>query len=322
MDYAKLLRDPQHTTANYIARKAPLGRDHIAHVQRLRDTQLLLLGKLENIRAKQREISTTIKHGLVDREEAVRQAKKLKARAAEYEVNLTATDSELLELALALPNFSDPRAPLGPEPNAKQIDLFGPEALPADPKRDHLSIAGHYGWVDNDASVTTTGSSWPYLKGALALLEHALVNYALSKAIAAGYTPVSPPDVVRTDIAWRCGFQPRDVEGTPAQTYHLQTAPGASELCLAGTAEISLAGMFADRILDGASIPARVVGVGRAFRAEAGARGADTRGLYRVHQFTKVELFTVCPAEVDEEEMNRIGDVQKAIAEGLGLTVR
>ena len=324
LDYNCLLSSPELTTQNHLARKSPLPlrHNHVPHLKRLRDTQLVLLQKLDTIRARQKELSEIIKHNLSDRDEAVRQAKKLKTRVGEYEFNLVDTEAELLELGLLLPNFSHPSSPIGSEEHAVEIERSGPEPRETDPNRDHLRIANRLGWLDNEASTTATGSSWPYLKGASSLLEQALINHALSIAVQHGFTPVSPPDVIRTDLAWRCGFQPRDPTYGASQTYHLQTEDGSPELCLAGTAEIPLAGLFANRVFNHGDLPKKVVGVGRAFRAEAGARGADTRGLYRVHQFTKVELFAVTANGESEDMMEEIGRVQREIAKGLGLTVR
>lgn len=260
---------------------------------------------------------------MADREEARRQAKKLKSRIGDYESTLSDTEAELLELGLALPNDTHSSSPIGGEEKAVELERFGPDPIHADTARDHLRIAERYGLLDNDASIVATGSSWPYLKGTLALLEMAIVNYAVSVALRHGYTPVIPPDVIRSDIAWRCGFQPRDPSTSgPSQTYHLQTSEGSPELCLAGTSEIPLSAMFANQVLPHESLPHRVVGIGRAFRAEAGARGSLTRGLYRVHQFTKVELFSVCEAGVSEGVMEEMRVVQAEIARGLGLSVR
>lgn len=392
LDVPALLASPGHTTANFLARRTalPLGEEHIHHLARVREQQLDILRKLERARRRHNEISAEIK-GLPakykggaggvgaagdapdskarmaeERDELVQQAKKLKNRSTDLERHLEETEAHLQELALALPNWTHPSVPLGPEDRAVELERFGPKPLPASSERDHLDICHYWDLVDTEASATTTGSSWPYLKGALALLEQALINYALSVAIRHGFTPVAVPDVVKSDIAWRCGFAPRD-SGGAAQTYFINADSSAAdgtpkaehdaELCLAGTAEISLAGLFADRILPAASLPAMVVGVGRAFRAEAGARGHDTRGLYRVHQFSKVELFavTAAPAPRDghaspesgsgsdsapesasdaeaelpvinsqesEAMMVRMAAVQKEIAQGLGLSVR
>lgn len=303
----------------------PLGPNHLPNLVRLRDTQLLLLSKLSKVRSKQKEISQLIKSGLGDKDELVRQAKKMKTRIGEYETNLSATEEELLELGLVLPNWTSEGVPIGPEENAVEVERFGPEVKREDQvvKRDHLDVANHFDLLDNEASTISTGSSWPYLRGTLALLEMALVNYATSVCLKHGYEPVLPPDVIRTDIASRCGFNPRDgadSDSAPSQTYHIAN----TDLCLAGTAEIPLSALFANRILDQKSIPRKVVGIGHAFRAEAGARGADTRGLYRVHQFTKVEMFCVTSADngVSAGMMEDMRAVQKEIAEGLGLSVR
>lgn len=283
----------------------------------------------------------------MEKDEGVRQAKKLKARRGEYEVNLGTTEEELLEMSLALPNFTSERTPIGKEDKAVEIDRFGPWAkspaaeLEVDPRRDHLRVAEYYGLLDNEASATATGSSWPYLNGAAALLEMALINYAMSKAISKGYTPVVPPDVIKIDVAQRCGFLPRD-SGGAQQTFTLSPPPSFSSLhsesdsastpiptlCLAGTAEVPLAALYANRLLSHKDLPSKVIGVGHAFRAEAGARGADTRGLYRVHQFTKVELFAVTGNNeggeegVSDKAMEEMLEIQKDVLEGLGLSTR
>jgi seryl-tRNA synthetase len=323
LDYATLLADPAQTAHNAMIRNSPLphGPNHLPHMIRLRDTQLLLLQKISNVRSKQKEVSQLIKANLGDKDELVRQAKKLKGRITDYETNLNATEEELLELGLVLPNVSMADVPLGPEENAVEIERFGPEPIPSDLARDHLRTTNWYELLDNEASTISTGSSWPYLRGTLALLEMALINYATSICLKHGYEPVIPPDIIRTDIASRCGFNPRDGDGdaAPTQTYHI----AGTDLCLAGTAEIPLSALFANRILEHKSLPRKVVGVGHAFRAEAGARGSDTRGLYRVHQFTKVEMFCVTSADGEGGEvMEEMRSVQREIAEGLGLSVR
>jgi seryl-tRNA synthetase len=322
LDYNRLLSDPTATTRNHLLRNSSLPSDHIAHVQRLRDMHKLLLTKIQAIKAKQRDVGQLIRNKIGDTEEALRQAKKLKARVVEYEATMSEMESELLDMAIKLPNFSHPAVTPGPEENAAVLETFGPDPIPADPNRDHLRTANHFELVDNEASTVASGSSWPYLKGALALLEMALINYALSIAVRHGYTPVIPPDVIKGDLAWRCGFSPRDEPNGPQQTYAINNNAGEPTHVLAGTAEIPLAALFANRIFLQSALPQKVAGVGHAFRAEAGARGADTRGLYRVHQFTKVELFCVTPEGASEAMMEEMRQVQKEIVSGLGLSVR
>lgn len=325
LDLPKLLASPEATTSNHRLRASGLDDSHVFHLTRLRTTQLTLKAKLDAIRGKQKDVGQLIRSGAGDAEEAKRQAKKLKAKAVDYEKTLAETETELLELGLLLPNWTHPASPAGPEDNATVLETFGPEPLPSSSHRDHLDIANYYGLVDNEASTLAAGSSWVYLRGALALLEMALVNYAVSVAVRKGWEPVATPDVVKVDLANRCGFQPRDPEKAASQTYFIKPSGKVEPShCLAGTAEIPLSGLFANAIHNGSSLPAKVVGVGRAFRAEAGARGADTRGLYRVHQFTKVELFAVTEATggKSEEMMEEMRELQIEVAKSLGLSVR
>ncbi|KAE9400558.1 class II aaRS and biotin synthetase [Gymnopus androsaceus JB14] len=174
-----------------------------------------------------------------------------------------------------------------------------------------------------EMEISCSRTSWYFLINEGALLELALTNYAMSVAIKYGFKPVTTPDIVRSDIARRCGFQPRDHEQQLMQSYHLQSSsPSSPELILAGTAEIPLAGMFANQIFPSTALPQKIVGIGHAFRAEAGARGADTRGLYRVHQFSKLELFAVTTAEESEAMMEEMRQVQESILNGLDLPIR
>jgi len=143
----------------------------------------------------------------------------------------------------------------------------------------------------------------------------------LSIAVKHGFTPVTTPDVVRSEIASRCGFQPRDNSDPPvSQVYRIHSK--SSDLILSATSEIPLGGMFANKIFSETTLPLKVVGVGRAFRAEAGARGRDTHGLYRVHQFTKVELFAVATQAESEKMMEEMKLVQTTILNGLGIPFR
>lgn len=237
------------------------------------------------------------------------------------EAKLDAAERECLLSALSIPNDTHPKSPLGPESAALTLSKHGPNPLPPDPKRDHLTISEHFGLLDLKSGSTVTGTSWYFLRNEAALLELALTNYAMSMAIKYGFTPVTTPDVVRSDIALRCGFQPRDDADPPvSHMYHIaSTHPSSPELVLSGTSEIPLAGMFANKVYSSLSLPLKVVGVGHAFRSEAGARSADTRGLYRVHQFTKIELFAVTADHASESMMEDMLNIQKSILEGLNL---
>lgn len=282
-------------------------------------------------------------------------------------------------IRLSWPNHCHPEVPVGPEENAVLLSVEDPlNVLPSefdemkepwnksvmqakhfpdgpkpDPKRDHLSLAASAcaAEVDMMSGLLATGSSWPYLLGSISLLEHALSQYAMSIVVRKGFIPVSPPDVVRADLADRCGFRPRDEKAK--QTYFLETAKGKgtekgqshsdADLCLAATAEIPLAGLLAARTIDEtrkdkrastseegscliqeSKLPIKLAALGHAFRAEAGARGADTRGLYRVHQFSKIEMFVATEGHVEASNamLEELRAIQEEVIGGLGLPYR
>ena len=254
----------------------------------------------------------------------------MKKEVAGLEAQLAALEDNLLTIALAIPNDTHPSSPLGPESAAIVLSTHGPSPIPASISRDHVSVGRALQLIDFEAGATVTGSSWYYLLNEGALLEIALTNYALSIAIKHGFSSVTTPDIVRSDIAQRCGFQPRDnnADLPASQMYHIANHATSSwhhnqpELVLSGTAEIPLAGLFVNKVLPPKSLPLKVVGLGKSFRAEAGARGADTRGLYRVHQFTKLELFVVAEEEQSDLVMEEMRKVQVEIYEGLGFPFR
>ncbi|KAF9268977.1 seryl-tRNA synthetase [Marasmius fiardii PR-910] len=318
LNYRALCENPTSKSLNALNRKAPLPPDAIQSVIRLY-TEFKSISTTLNVKRNERSVvGETIKKCPPEEADAAKQsAKRLKEEISQLETTTSQMQQELLDLALAIPNDTHPDSPLGPESTAVILTTRGPDPTDADPNRDHVKLATKLDLIDFESGATTTGSSWYFLTNEAALLEFALTNYALSVAINHGFTPVTTPDVVRSDIARRCGFQPRD---NSSQAYHLQSpSPSSPELILSGTSEIPLAGMFANRLYPSQKLPIRVVGVGRAFRAEAGARGADTRGIYRVHQFTKVELFAVTDGDSSERMMEELRRVQQAILDGLKL---
>ncbi|GAM89691.1 hypothetical protein ANO11243_077300 [Dothideomycetidae sp. 11243] len=275
------------------------------------------------------------------------------AEAKEYKTQLesiveqeNAIDAEIESLALQLPNLSSTHTPDGQEPIVLGYINDHPEPKPDQSDRvwrSHVHVGTELGLLDFAAAGTTSGWGWYYLLDEAAQLEHALVQYALSVAREHGWRTVSPPSIVYSHIASACGFMPRDQNGE-TQIYALAQPEKDVErekppLVLAGTAEIPFAGMKAGTTFDEADLPLKVIGVSRCYRAEAGARGVDTKGLYRVHEFTKVEMFawtlpdtpsdpdaqfstssdTDSAADTIFEEMLQI---QRSIISGLGLHAR
>lgn len=195
--------------------------------------------------------------------------------------------------------------------------IHGDRKKESSSKLDHHTIATKLGIVDFASASSVSGSSSYYLVDDGALLENALVQFALSRARKAGWKVLTPPSLVRQEFTNACGFRPRD-NNNEQQVYMIE----GSDLCLTGTAEIPLAGWAANKILD-LRQPIRKVGVSRSYRAEAGSRGKDTKGLYRVHEFTKVELFAWTATEAAARDvLEEILQFQKSMVEDLGLCAR
>ena len=307
-------------------RKAPLPNDAVASVARAYFEWKQISSSLNAKRNARAAAGERIRRSNDDsqRQASMLEASILKAEVKKLEAILDTAEQKCLHLALSIPNDTHPKAPLGPETAAVTISTHGPVLIPHDPKRDHLGVGKHFELLDFENASIVTGNSWYFLRNEAAILELALTNYAMSIAIQNGFTPVTTPDVVRSDIAARCGFNPRDNSDPPvSHMYHIfSTSHSSPDLVLSGTSEVPLGGMLANRIYSSLDFPLKFVGVGHAFRAEAGARSMDTRGLYRVHQFTKVELFAVTTDDASENMMEDMLSIQKSILEGLGLSFR
>ncbi len=266
----------------------------------------------------------------MSKEQLIEEARFLKEKISAIEEKESALTSEIDSLAAAIPNLTSDETPRGNEPQVVGYINEHPEPDPSSSDRvwrSHVHIGSELNLLDFTGAATTSGWGWYFLLNEAALLEQALVQYALSVARKHGWGMASPPSMVYSHIAAACGFQPRDQNGEQ-QIYNIQQNASdvgrKPELSLAGTAEIPLAGMKANTILEEADLPLKRVGVSRCFRAEAGARGVDTKGLYRVHEFTKVEMFawTSPSAEASTAVLDEIVSIQTEILQSLGLHCR
>ncbi|KAI0397136.1 hypothetical protein F5Y17DRAFT_416379 [Xylariaceae sp. FL0594] len=266
------------------------------------------------------------------KEELLEEARLLKQALSAIEDDEARLTSEMTELALAIPNLTSDETPRGSEPRVLTY-INEPHPLKSEASdrvwRSHVHIGSELGILDFAGAATTSGWGWYYLLDEGAELEQALVAYALASVTRIpGWRQVAPPSIVYSHIAAACGFQPRDQNGE-TQVYTLaqsasDAARGRPELSLAGTAEIPLAGMRADSVMEASELPCKRVGVSRCYRAEAGARGADTKGLYRVHEFTKVEMFawTHPDADAAADLFDEMVDAQTEMLASLGLHCR
>lgn len=261
---------------------------------------------------------TIVKKDTLQESELKIKASEAKLALANADRYVTDIEYQLAELADSVPNLIAPSVVKVSEKGKdfEVLELLRPdERIAADPARDHVEIARSLGMLDLEAGSRGSGTGHYYLMGAGATLEHALIAFALEKCRSFGFQLVIPPTLVREEMLNACGFRPRD-ESDVAQIYRVK---GGSDLVLVGTAEISLAAQYAHRIVSDTQMH---VGVSRSYRAEAGARGADTRGLYRVHEFTKVEMFVWTSPSKSEQMHEKLLEIQKSIVDDLELPAR
>jgi seryl-tRNA synthetase len=230
------------------------------------------------------------------------------------EAELKAVEAALEKELLQVPNLPDPTAPDGGEDDSMVMHQWGtPRSFTFEPL-DHLDLAAPRDLIDMERGARTSGSRFTYLKGDLVFLQFALVQFALHKLASKGFRPVIVPVLVRDEAMFGTGFFPTDMQ----QVYRVE----ADGLNLVGTSEVPLAALHMDEILDEADLPVRYVGYSSCFRREAGAAGKDTRGIFRVHQFDKVEMFSFCAPDKSAEEHDFMRCAEEELLQDLGLPYR
>jgi seryl-tRNA synthetase len=279
-----------------------------------------LLPEVENAQAERKTLSKQIGERKQAGEED--EAERLMATVAGLKETIESgkeelekVEAELDELALRLPNLPDPDAPEGmTEDDAVVLREVGQRPEFDFEPRDHLEIGTELGLIEMEAAAELSGSRFAYLKGDLVLLELALVRFAIETVRGEGHEPVVPPVLVREEALEWTGFLPGDRD----QIYEVPK----DDLFLTGTSEVGLAGLHANRILDAASLPLRYCAFSTCFRREAGAAGRDTRGIFRVHQFDKVEMFSFVDPDASGEEHERLLSIEELILDALEIPYR
>lgn len=246
----------------------------------------------------------------------IAEGKKLREEVGAKEKEIKQIEADLRAALMTIPNMTHPDAPVGGTPtDNKVIKKWGaPRKFEFAPK-DHVAIAEALDLVDFEGGASVAGQKFYFLKNEGAQLELALIQYAMSTLVKEGFIPVITPDLARVEVLEGIGFMPRDPNPETRQVYTIAD----TDLCLVATAEITLGGMHRDQILDEARLPLKYAGLSHCFRTEAGAPGRDTKGLYRVHQFTKVEMFAYCTPEQGEAIHMEILRIEESIFQGLGL---
>jgi seryl-tRNA synthetase len=290
----------------------------VDRVVQLDDERKKLIGETQVIQQRANEISSLIpkEKDAAKKQELIGEGKSLRERKTVMESDVKRVEVDLHSALLTIPNMTHPDAPVGSTPaDNKVIRRVGePRVFDFVPK-DHVALAEALDLVDFEAGAAVTGQKFYFLKNEAVLLELALIQYTMHKLLARGYTPVITPDLARVEVLEGIGFMPRDPNPETRQVYTVAD----TDLCLIATAEITLGGMMRDKVLDEAGLPKKYVGLSHCFRTEAGAPGRDTKGLYRVHQFTKVEMFGFCTPEQSEALHQEILAIEEEIFQGLGL---
>ena len=277
-----------------------------------------LLPEVENAQAERKALSKQIgeaKQAGGDAGDLMERVQGLKGKIEAGKAELEKAEADLDRIATALPNLPDPDAPDGmTEEDAVVIREVGERPEFDFEPRDHLEIGAELGLIEMEAAARLSGSRFAYLKGDLVLLELALVRFAIELVRAEGYEPVVPPVLVREEALVGTGFLPGDRD----QIYEMPK----DDLFLVGTSEVALAGLHAGQILDPGALPLRYAGFSTCFRREAGAAGRDTRGIFRVHQFDKVEMFSFVEPSESAAEHERLLAIEERILTELEIPYR
>ena len=299
-----------------LARRGADGQiDELLEVDRRRRE---LLPQVEDRRAAKKKISEQIaqaKRAGSGADDLVAESNSLSQEIKEREEQLAQIDRQIDGLLAGIPNLPDPSAPDGTtEEDAELVKQVGEPPQFDFEVRDHLEIGTALGLIDMESAARASGSRFAYLKKDLVILELALVQYAMAKLTELGFEPVITPVLVREEPMFWTGFLPTD----RAQIYEVPS----DNLYLVGTSEVSLAALHADAMLSQAELPLRYAGFSTCFRREAGAAGKDTRGIFRVHQFDKVEMFAFVEPSTSKDEHERLLAIEEGILQDLEIPYR
>ncbi len=279
----------------------------IAHGDKLRQEQNEIAGRIP----KEKEPAT--KQTLIAR------GKELKELVAKVQTDQEELEKNLRVEMLQVPNLTHPDAPIGRDDHdSVTVRTWGIIPQFDFKPLDHVDLAEKLGILDLEAGTRVAGHGFYYLRNEGVLLELALIQYAIEKLVKEGFTLYTTPDLARDDVLEGIGFNPRS--GAETQIYSIND----SDLSLVATAEITLGGAFKDQILDAAQLPLKCAGISHCFRTEAGAHGRATRGIYRVHQFTKVEMFgfTTNDTAASNDFQEMVVRIEEEIFQGLGIPYR
>jgi seryl-tRNA synthetase len=252
-----------------------------------------------------------------EKQRFVEQGRRIREETANIKSELESISDELDLIHRSIPNMTHPAAPIGADDRSNTVVSYGktPVSVYSFTPKDHVELAEKLGLIDFDSGARVAGAGFYFLKNEAVLLEIALQKYAVDTLIQAGFTPMATPDLARNDVLQGTGYIPR---GNETQIYSVEN----SDLSLVATAEITLGGILAGQTVDQEELPMRLCGISHCFRTEAGAAGRASRGLYRVHQFTKIEMFAFTRPDQSDAMHEEMLGLECKIFDGLGIPYR
>ncbi|CAA9409156.1 MAG: Seryl-tRNA synthetase [uncultured Rubrobacteraceae bacterium] len=287
-------------------------------VVELADRRSALIQQLNELKQEQNRMAKSIgqERDAQARERLIAGSREMKQEIPAKETELHEVEGRLRDEQLKIPNMTHPDSPIGRD-DSENVEIRRSGEIPefSFEPRDHVELGESLGIIDFEAGAKTTGSKFYFLRGDAVLLELGLIRYALDLLAGYGYEPTITPDLARDEALVGTGFIPR---GPETQIYSVED----DDLSLVATAEIPLAGQLTDEIVEEGRLPLRYAGLSHCFRTEAGSHGRASRGLYRVHQFTKVEMFAFTTPEDSESVHEEMVEIEERIFQGLGLPYR
>lgn len=315
IDIRELKTRKEEIAANIAHRGMHVDLEKLLELQQQRSE---LLQQTEQLRAKRNAHAASMKQKLDPelRQQMIAEGKELKESIALLESELQQVEQAFLALAKTVPNYAHPDAPVGKlDTDNREVRTWGTIPKFSFTPKDHVQLGEALDIIDFETATRVSGAKFYYLKEEAVLLELALERYALDLLRSHGFTLTITPDIAREEIVEGIGFNPRGEES------NIYTIEGTGT-CLVGTAEITLGGYHAGKILNESDLPIRLSGLSHCFRREAGSAGQYAKGLYRVHQFSKVEMFVYCKPEESEAIHYQLLAIEEQIFQGLEIPYR
>ncbi len=283
---------------------------------KLEDDRLRILQSIEDVRQKRNEIAGRMKEGGDDRDALMKEGKELKQKLQVLEADFEEVKSDWEAMLHAIPNRTHKDVPEG-DSDKDNVELKTVGEIPkfSFAAKDHMELAASHGLIDFERGAKVTGSKFYFLKNQLAILEQAMIRYAIDFAMGEGFEFLKTPELAKEEVLVAKGFQPR---GPEDQVYFIE----GNDLALIGTSEITVLGYHSGEVLPAEALPKKYCAFSHCFRTEAGSYGKESSGLYRVHQFSKVEMFAFSSPEQSEAMHAELLRVQEAFWQSLGVPYR